>query len=61
MGRALAVQIRSESWQREDGRFIPMPASWLNGRRWEDLGTTIPTRRGVHDLNKVESLGELWS
>ena len=28
--------IGSESWQRDGGRFIPYPASWLNGRRWED-------------------------
>lgn len=23
-------------WQKEGGQFIPLPASWLNGRRWED-------------------------
>ena len=26
----------SEEWTRDDGRFIPHPATWLNGRRWED-------------------------
>jgi len=26
----------SAEWTREDGRFIPYPASWLRGRRWED-------------------------
>lgn len=33
---ALAKWRKSEQWQKEDGRYIPMPASWLNGRRWED-------------------------
>ena len=26
----------SESWLKDGGKFIPYPASWLNGRRWED-------------------------
>ncbi len=25
-----------EQWQKEGGKFIPYPATWLNGRRWED-------------------------
>lgn len=33
---ALEAQKRSGQWQREDGRFIPHPATWLNQRRWED-------------------------
>jgi hypothetical protein len=26
----------SADWQKECGQFIPYPASWLRGRRWED-------------------------
>lgn len=26
----------SNNWQKEDGRFIPHPTTWLNQRRWED-------------------------
>ena len=26
----------TEQWQKDDGKFIPYPATWLNGRRWED-------------------------
>lgn len=26
----------SPEWSRENGRYIPHPASWLRGRRWED-------------------------
>lgn len=36
MSAALAVQKKSEEWTREKGRFVPYPATWLNGRRWED-------------------------
>ena len=30
----------SEQWTRDGGRFIPHPATWLNGRRWEDEAPT---------------------
>lgn len=34
---ALSQAINSDDWVRDDGRFVPYPASWLNGRRWEDM------------------------
>jgi uncharacterized protein YdaU (DUF1376 family) len=33
---AITVQRSSEQWQRDGGRFVPNPATWLNQRRWED-------------------------
>lgn len=36
MGKALAWQKKSADWLRENGRFIPMASTWINGRRWED-------------------------
>ncbi|NGY03448.1 hypothetical protein [Solimonas terrae] len=27
---------RSDQWRRDNGQYIPHPATWLNGRRWED-------------------------
>lgn len=27
---------KTESWQKEGGQFIPFPATYLNGARWED-------------------------
>lgn len=26
----------SRQWSRDGGQYIPYPATWLNGRRWED-------------------------
>lgn len=26
----------SDDWKRQNGRYVPYPATWLNGRRWED-------------------------
>lgn len=34
--QALSVAKASESWVKEGGRFVPHPATWLNGKRWED-------------------------
>jgi phage replication O-like protein O len=33
---ALERQKQSEDWKRDKGKYIPYPATWLNGRRWED-------------------------
>ena len=33
---SIAAQRGSADWRRDEGKFIPYPASWLNGRRWED-------------------------
>lgn len=33
---AIEVQKKSEDWTKENGQFIPHPATWLNGKRWED-------------------------
>lgn len=36
MAAALELDKQSVAWQKDDGRYIPHPATWLNGRRWED-------------------------
>ena len=33
---AIARQQLSADWQKENGRFIPHPPTWLNQQRWED-------------------------
>lgn len=44
----IARQLQSASWQSEGGRFIPMPSTWLNQRRWEDE-TAMPPPRLPHN------------
>ena len=36
--KAVRKQSQGEGWRKEGGRFVPHPATWLNGRRWEDEG-----------------------
>lgn len=33
---ALGTQAKTPDWTKSDGQFIPLAATWLNGRRWED-------------------------
>lgn len=34
--QAVNVQKHSEQWRRDNGRYIPNPATWLNGGYWEN-------------------------
>lgn len=60
---ALDKQKNSDEWQRENGRFIPLPSTWLNNRRWEDEITTDgkedrPKQREYtpEELKRIEEL-----
>lgn len=33
---ALQKVKKTEQWERENGRYIPNPSTWLNQKRWED-------------------------
>ena len=33
---ALETQKGSDQWKKNGGQYIPLPATWVNGRRWED-------------------------
>jgi hypothetical protein len=41
---AVSTQKESAQWKKEDGQFIPMPATWISHNRWEDI-VEVPTRR----------------
>lgn len=38
---AIAVAKSSPDWTKDGGQFIPHPATWINGKRWED--GSVPT------------------
>lgn len=31
-------RLDGDDWKKNKGQFIPMPATYLNQRRWEDVG-----------------------
>ena len=36
---AIETQKQSDQWRRDNGQYIPNPATWLNQTRWEDAVT----------------------
>ena len=32
----IEIQKRTEAWRKDNGQFIPHPARWLRGERWND-------------------------
>lgn len=59
---ALEKQKASDQWQREAGRFIPNPLTWINQGRWDDepIGTAIaaaqPSTSTSGMLNKLREM-----
>ena len=64
MLRAIGRQQSSPDWQRDSGRFIPFPATWLNGARWldveqsdldaerPDMNGHVPACKNMQDCNR---------
>ena len=34
--KSIETQKQSEQWKKENGQFIPHPATWINAGRWDD-------------------------
>ena len=61
---ALRRACASRDWRKDDGMFIPYPASWINQKRWEDCGfdyaalkvekPTITSRLGINEQEAFE-------
>lgn len=52
---AIAEQKKSPQWQKDNGQFIPHPATWLNGHRWEDeiVAENDPLKRKLDEDDKL--------
>ena len=47
---AISTLSESPDWRRDDGRYIPYPASWLNAKGWldvEDVKTSRASSMGL--------------
>jgi len=38
---AILASMKSDEWLKDNGKFIPHPATWLNGKRWKDEQTEL--------------------
>lgn len=44
----------SAQWQSEGGKYIPLPSTWLRGRRWEDAQQTSASGYMERDYTEHE-------
>lgn len=58
MLKALREQKKSEQWQKENGRFIPNPATWLNGGYWENEPSEPARRQAEQKQTSAHSYDE---
>lgn len=57
MVKAVETQKRSDQWQKDNGQYIPNPATWLNQKRWEDepgIEGTVPKHKPTFDIDEYE-------
>ena len=51
---AIQEQKQADQWRKDNGQFIPNPATWLNQGRWEDEVTeTASPQANILDQNNI--------
>lgn len=58
---AIEKQKQSDQWRKDNGQYIPNPATWLNGGRWEEpllIGDIIPDESAAAVFEMIERLDE---
>ena len=44
----------TDQWQRDNGKYIPNPSTWLNQKRWQDEASQPPAAvRSTENLRPV--------
>lgn len=53
---AIENQSKCPAWKKDNGQYIPYPATWLNGERWEDeLIIVFTGHKNVPMIDKCKS------
>lgn len=55
---AIKSQVASEDWQKEGGRYVPYPASWLNAEGWQNASEVDPAGEWHERRSGVEQRGD---
>lgn len=56
----LRKAVSCDEWQKENGRFIPHPAKWLEQKRWKDeITPTIQQHTPIYETTKEVPKNEL--
>lgn len=51
----LSWQVKTDQWSKDKGQYIPEPATWINGEKWEDepLRMNATQYRDLSDAEKA--------
>lgn len=55
--KSIEQQKKTDQWKKENGQFIPNPATWLNQKRWEDEPTVsvkTPKKETSYSMKDIE-------
>jgi|GEM_PF-1033537 len=55
---AIEQQKRCDQWQRDNGQYIPHPATWINQGRWDDQPVTRPRYERKSTSSLADRVGE---
>ena len=69
--QAIELAKATEQWQRENGRYIPNPQTWINQGRWDDVypsqipqtkqeGTALSRLMAQIEADEAEQNNEVW-
>ena len=58
--QAVDRQKRSDQWRRENGRYIPNPATWLNGGYWDNSEEVSMDAGDQRDPDRDPDAGRDW-
>lgn len=58
MLKALREQKQSEQWRRDNGKYIPNPATWLNGGYWDNEPEQPAARLGIQKQTSAHAFDE---
>lgn len=57
--RAIENQRTSEAWTKDGGQYIPLPATWIHQRRWDDAPSSTDPFKGKISEKTARTLENL--
>jgi len=51
---AIEAHIQTDQWQRDKGKFIPHPSTWLNEGRWDDEAIINVKKRSIQSKQSAK-------
>lgn len=51
--QAIETQKKSEQWRKDNGKFIPYPATWLNQGRWDDKPVVLARLQPTFKIQRI--------